>query len=150
MLNKTGGHTGHGLKHCAIRRWVANQDCTVTISGQIRHATDNGDGVSGHVLFRDRSLVTGHVLNSSKELAVDTVTLKAGEPVDFVAYCGTNESHDSFHWTISIEQHNPSGTSIRHWNSEKDFSPTPPSQRLSPEAQLAQTLLLTNEFTFID
>ncbi len=38
----------------------------------------------------------------------------------------------------------------RIWNSEEDFGDSPAAQKLSAWAQLAQTLLLTNEFVFVD
>jgi hypothetical protein len=38
----------------------------------------------------------------------------------------------------------------RVWNSEDDFRDQPGATRLDPWALLAQTLLLTNEFVFVD
>ena len=79
----------------------------------------------------------------------DALTMKAGEAVDFVAWCGDSDSFDSFDWTIRIIQTQDSRP-IRQWNSERDFSGTRSGSRISPMAQLAQVLLMSNEFSFVD
>ena len=39
---------------------------------------------------------------------------------------------------------------LRHWKSDDDFSDSPEPGRLDTWSQLAQALLLTNEFIFVD
>lgn len=149
MLNKDGGHTGHDLKHCPIRRWVADRDCKVRVTGIVQHKTANGDGVNCHILFDDKSQGSIHVFNQSKPLASALIDIRAGQTIDFVADCGANESHDSFLWQIRIQQ-NVDGKTVRTWKSDTEFSGGAAQTRLSAIQQLAQTLLLTNEFMFVD
>ncbi|MDG1897757.1 MAG: PSD1 and planctomycete cytochrome C domain-containing protein [Fuerstiella sp.] len=148
-LNRDGGHTGHDLRHCPVRRWIADRDCSIKIHSILKHSTDQGDGVHGHLLFQDRSLATTHVHNSSGSLSAKSVAVKAGDSVDFVADCGANESHDSFTWKIRIEQ-SVDGRPVRTWDSSAEFSSEAATSRLGAVAQLAQTLMLANEFMFVD
>ena len=148
-LNRDGGHTGHDLRHCPVRRWIADRDCSIKIHSFFKHSTAQGDGVHGHVLSQDGSLATTHVLNSSGALSTEEFAVKAGETVDFVADCGANESHDSFTWKIRIEQ-SVNGGLVRTWDSSAEFSSEAAASRLGAVAQLAQTLMLANEFMFVD
>lgn len=149
MLNRDGGHPGGNLQLCPIRRWVADRDCTVKISGKLQHSIEHGDGVIGHVISAGDSIATAHAHNNQKPVTVDRLVVKAGATIDFVADCGANESHDSFVWKITVQQIVDDAES-RMWNSENDFPRAPAAARLSPLQQLAQTLMLTNEFMFVD
>ncbi len=148
-LNREGGHTGRDLQHCPIRRWIADRDCSIRIRSLLGHPTAQGDGVHGHVLFHDRSLGTSHVHDRSTALSTEEFTIRAGEPIDFVADCGASESHDSFTWNITIEQ-SVNGQQVRTWDSKAEFSSEAATSRLGAVAQLAQTLMLANEFMFVD
>ena len=149
MLTRDGGHPGRSLQHCAIRRWVADQNCSVRVKGRLQHPNANGDGVSGHVIVGSRSWASVHVHNQSANVDTEAIELKAGDVIDFVADCGTNDSHDSFRWQIDIQQ-TINGQQVHTWQSQKQFSGAPPSVRLSPLTQLAQALIMTNEFMFVD
>ena len=149
MLNQQGGHTGHGLAYCPVRRWTADRDCSVNVTGIVEHNNENGDGISAHILHGGNSLGSVQVHNEKKPLTSTAIELKNGEYIDFVAHCGANESHDSFRWQVRLEQ-TVNGQPVRSWNSEKEFSGDPAETRLGALQQLAQTILLTNEFMFIN
>ena len=128
---------------------MADRDCKVRVTGIVQHKTANGDGVNCHILFDDKSQGSIHVFNQSKPLASALIDIRAGQTIDFVADCGANESHDSFLWQIRIQQ-NVDGKTVRTWKSDTEFSGGAAQTRLSAIQQLAQTLLLTNEFMFVD
>jgi hypothetical protein len=149
-LHKQGGHTGGNLDRCAVRRWTADVDCRVAVNGVVRHGNEQGDGIRFRIIKPDGGFVADVVAqNSTMPLAVETVEVRAGQSLDFVADCRTNESHDSFNSRILITQM-VGGKIQRTWNSEDDFRDQPGASRLNEWAQLAQTLLLTNEFVFVD
>jgi len=149
-LQKQGGHTGGDLAHCAIRRWTADTDCRVLVNAVISHATEQGDGVRFRVVKAGRGVVSDvAVHNTTTPTATDAMDVKAGESIDFVIDCRTNENHDSFSSKILVTQ-SVNGKVQRVWNSEDDFRDQPGSIRLDAWAQLAQALLLTNEFAFVD
>ena len=149
FLNRNGGHPGNDLRHCAVRRWTADNDCRVLLHGVLTHSSDQGDGVRLQVLTNNGSLLAETVAtNGTQTVAAAGIQLQAGQTVDFVVDCRSNPGHDSFRSKFVITQTVP-GQPARIWNSEQDFRETP-TPRLDPWAQLAQTLLLTNEFSFID
>ena len=149
FLNRSGGHPGNDLQHCAVRRWTADNDCRLLLHGVLTHSSEQGDGVRLRVLTGDGTLLAETVAaNGTQTVAAGGIQLQAGQTVDFVVDCRSNSAHDSFRSKFVITQ-TVSGQPARLWNSEQDFRETP-APRLDPWAQLAQTLLLTNEFAFID
>jgi len=148
FVNRNGGHPGNDLRHCAVRRWTADNDCQVLLHGVLTHSSDQGDGVRLQVITNNTLLAETVATNGTQTVAAAAIQLQAGQTIDFVVDCRSNPEHDSFRSKFVITQTVP-GQAARIWNSERDFRETPTS-RLDPWAQLAQTLLLTNEFSFID
>ena len=149
-LNKSGGHAGHGLSFCAVRRWTSEVDCRVAVNGVIGHEQEMGDGVRLRVVNSRLGILQDVVAeNVTSPVAVAPFDIRAGESIDFVVDCRVDESHDSFRSKFMITQ-SADGKVLRGWNSEDDFRDQPGASRLDAWAQLAQALLLTNEFVFVD
>lgn len=149
FLSRNGGHPGNDLQHCAIRRWTADNDCRLLLHGVLKHDSDQGDGIRLRVLASDNRLLAETIAtNGTQTIAAAGIQLKAGQFIDFVVDCRTNPGHDSFRSKFVVTQA-VDGQPARIWNSELDFREAP-APRQDPWAQLAQTLLLTNEFSFID
>ena len=149
-LQKAGGHPGGNLNFCAIRRWTADVDCRVILNSVIGHLKEEGDGVRFRILTEGKGVIADvEAHNSTAPTKAETLDIRAGQQIDFVADCRTNESHDSFRCTIMITQM-VKGKVQRVWSSEKDFRDQASENRLNAWAQLAQALLLTNEFVFVD
>ena len=149
-LNRAGGHPGGTMSLCAVRRWTADCDCRVFINSVIAHAKEEGDGVRCRIVTPGRGVMsdaTAH--NSTQSQSIPPFDIKAGQHIDFVVDCRTNEAHDSFQSKITIMQ-SVNKKVLRHWKSDDDFSDSPEPGRLDTWSQLAQALLLTNEFIFVD
>ncbi|MEP3479345.1 MAG: PSD1 and planctomycete cytochrome C domain-containing protein [Fuerstiella sp.] len=146
-LTAKGGHPGGDHAHCVIRRWIADRSGPLHITGKLTHKSEKGDGVLGLMIHHDQQLQKKVAHNQSIKFDTRT-TVQAGDTIDLVTYCQTNESHDSFDWQATIFQF-ADGQTVRKWSSESDFSPSKIT-RLQPWAQLAQVLMMTNEFVFID
>ena len=149
-LNRGGGHPGGTLSLCAIRRWTADSDCQVFVNSVVIHTSEEGDGVRCRIVSTGRGVMNdGTAHNSTATGSVETFEIKAGEHIDFVVDCRSNGSHDSFQSAIMVTQF--VGNRIqRVWKSEDDFRDSPGAARLGAWPQLAQALLLTNEFIFVD
>ncbi len=147
-LNDGGGHPGDASK-AAIRRWTTERGGTFRITGKLRRNSEQGDGVRGR-LVTDRQGVVGEWIlepvagGAEVDAEVDAVSLEAGEAVSFVVDCRENPSHDSFSWAATIEEPGSDAGVVR---SDEGFSG--PAQ-LDVWDKLAQVLLATNEFAFID
>lgn len=151
-LHGRGGHPGNAPDVSAIRRWTAPYDATVAIEGVIKHPQDKGDGVVGYVVSRSGVLGAFTAFNGSSPTNVDEIEVKRGEAVDFVTTCNTNTSYDSFEWRVKVEVLKAEERGKRLFDSSADFTgprPAPP-EPLQPWEAYAHTLLLTNEFAFVD
>jgi mono/diheme cytochrome c family protein len=154
MFNAAGGHTGDGgLDNVLIRRWTAPRDGVVALRGELGHGTDGGDGIRGRVVSsRHGELGVWLARNNRTETRVDSIEVRTGDTLDFVTDCGANTAHDTFQWSAALswrsewKMGDPTA-----WDSQKDFMdarqlPKP----LTTWEKLAQVLLLSNEFAFVD
>ena len=153
-LSADGGHPGGDLKHVVIRRWTAPDAGIVNMSGMLTHPAEGGDGVRGRVVSsRSGELGMWRAQHGKVETKLDRIDVQAGETLDFVIDCLTNEAHDSFTWppVVSLTSAGSGKPNERQFAAAADFrGPSPAVTRLSLLEQYAQALLLTNEFVFVD
>ncbi len=149
-LNATGGHPGD-KQHAAVRRWVAPRDGAVAISGELRHASDKGDGVRALALSsRTGRLGDWTAQHQNVKTNVARVEVRRGDTLDFVTDCRAETSFDSFQWTVSLRlQSNADNAGRSRWDSKADFA-APAPRPLDAWARFAQILLMSNEFMFLD
>jgi hypothetical protein len=154
MLTAEGGHPGGDLKHVVVRRWKAPAGGIASIGATLDHPAEPGDGVRARLISsRSGELGSWSVHHGKFETRLERVEVAAGETLDFVVDCLTNESHDSFSWPVVVELNavEEGKQSTRRFEAAKDFrGPSPTRTRLSPLEQYAQALLMANEFVFID
>ena len=100
------------------------------------------------------------VFNDKQATPVDRLAVRQGDAIDFIVTAGGNPSSDAFGWSPTViaedqapeaEDRDRSGPAAAgwRWSAARDFGP-PPAPLLSPWEQVAQALLLTNEFWFLD
>ena len=153
LLTADGGHVGDDLKHAAIRRWTAPADGFVKIRGQLAHDTASGDGVRGRIVS-NRSGVVGEWMayNSRATTNVERIEVQRGDTVDFIADLRESVTSDSFTWTPRVTYTSTAAGGARsEWKAKDDFAgPQPKTEPLTRWQELAQVMLLSNEFMFID
>ncbi len=157
-LNATGGHPGKDETQCTIVRWVSPIDGTVAIEGELKHESDQGDGVHSRVVSSKSGVLGDWTAKSDKKTtAVDSVDVAIGDTIDFVVDCGISHSHDNYQWKPRVRvvsSASPDTKANFVWSASKEFEKS--STRLLPAptmdawVQLAQVLLLSNEFAFVD
>ncbi|WP_315857199.1 PSD1 and planctomycete cytochrome C domain-containing protein [Rhodopirellula halodulae] len=146
-LSATAAHCGVDPAHSIIRRWVAPADGAVRIASKLTHARPNGDGIT--VSIRSGEFrTTDRVVRGTIKPSVDRLPVKTGDVIDFIASPGANSNSDSHTWTITIAGIGGELMGDR-WQSQKDFAPPAPPP-LGRVDQLAQALMLTNEFLYLD
>jgi hypothetical protein len=151
ILNSAGGHPGNDQQHMAIRRWVSPVSGVIRVSGVAQHPAEDGDGVRCRIVS-SRQGETGRwiVRNGRTTTGVAAITVRAGDTIDFLTDCRTGPNHDSFEWMVSLRAISTSDPDRnREWNSRQGFH-GPLLKPLTRWQQYAQTLLLTNEFLFLD
>ena len=156
QLTASGGHPGNDHKHAVIRRWTAKRDATVSIDSDARHEVAAGNGIRCWIISSRQGVLSQFTLhNSAQALQIESVKVQAGDTLDFVVDINGNLNSDQYLWSIGInELRAVAGTpadekSNQSWNSVEDFI-GPKTQNLKPWEQLAQVLLLSNEFLFVD
>ncbi len=152
LWRANGGHPGDA-QHSAIIRWTAPNDMTVVISGQLKHDSEQGDGVMALVWssqLGERARWIAH--RQSANTFVPATPVRRGESLDFIVTSRTNENSDSFSWSPKLATAENGFNKI--WDFSADFpkgqNSQTPDAPLTPWEQLAQVLLLSNEFQFVD
>lgn len=146
-LTAEGGHAGNDLDHAAIRRWTAPRPMTIAIKGKLVHPNEPGDGVRGRIVHNgQRQLVSAIVHYGECEMTVAPFEVHSGDTVDFVVDRYENLNSDDFVWSAVVSEE---GGRRTIWQSKEDFG-SPRPVPLDPWQQLAQVLLMANEFVFVD
>ena len=160
QLTATGGHPGNDRDHATVRRWTAHRAMTIRIESQIVHEAEPGDGIRTFVVSANHGLLQSASLHKKTvDLNVDSIEVAAGETIDFICDIGAVLNSDQHFWRIKIMEvadtnpdvvdANPDVMDAVTWNSESDFTRNT-TQHLNPLEQLAQVLLCSNEFLFVD
>ncbi len=144
QLTSKGGHPGNDRQHAIVRRWVAPQAMQIEIHSSLTHEPAPGDGVRAFVVSSTMGIIkTEKAHQQTRELSTESISVAAGETIDFVVDIDQQLNSDQFLWSIQID------AGDLHWDSEQDFTPNLQMQ-LSPLAQLAQIMFCSNEFVFVD
>lgn len=157
-LTASGGHPDRGIQRAAIRRWIAADACELSITGEISVGTaGSGDGVRARVISSKQGLLAEWILDrvntASAKTELTGIHVEAGETLDFAVDCRENTTSDGFRWSPSLRRSPAANidTSATQtiWDAQSDFRAPPPA-KLEALEQMAQALLITNEFLFVD
>jgi len=149
MLNGEGGHPGDAT-HLAIRRWVAPAAGQVHVEGVLSHPSEQGDGVRGRVIS-SRGGMKGEwtAYHAEAGTVAADIAVERGDTIDFVVDGRGGIDFDTFRWPVTVRLASPDGANVQIWDSASGFhGPLVPP--LSRWEQLAQVLLMSNEFMYID
>ena len=80
---------------------------------------------------------------SSADTNLNGIKVEKGDTISFIVDARLDPENDAFTWSPVIK------SGEQTWNAKKDFA-GPSPQRLDVWARLAQVLLETNEFAFVD
>jgi hypothetical protein len=154
QLTADGGHAGNDPAHAAVRRWTAPRDATVAVRGRVAHKHPEGDGVVATIVSSRDGVVAAYTLhNRSAEAHAEPLHVKQGDTLDFVVDYRANLNYDDFTWSPTIEALDKSADGKpQAWDAKKEFggNKPPPPPPLNAWEQLAQVLLESNEFLFVD
>lgn len=149
FLTGTGGHSGPGQGDLVVRRWVAPRSMTVTVQGELDHPSEQGDGITGFLFSSKGGLLDRWEVHHRKQ-GTHRASLEviAGEILDFAVDGRTNNSHDSFHWKLEIQEMGGTG---ERWHAAEDTM-RDLARAHGPDGwvQMAQALLMCNELFFVD
>jgi hypothetical protein len=138
-----GGHPGHG-DHAAILRWVAPRDARIMVAGELVRPQEQGDGIRAFVLKAGEMLAQWDVGPQGRSRTdIPAIEVKAGAVIDFLVESTGDEGWDGFRWAPVIGE---VGQDLPLAEASAGFA----GPALDRWPLLAQVLLLSNEFLFVD
>lgn len=145
-LRSSGGHPGDPA-HAGVYRWTAPQAGRFVVTGRLKHPSEHGNGVEGILSVPSRNVTERWVVQHSEKPTDSKVfEVAQGDTVDLIVDCRNDVAFDSFNWSIEIRDvDNPA----RRWSMAEQFRGPLPAE-LNEWEMLAQSLLLSNEFQFVD
>lgn len=150
MLSKLGGHPGNSSDSSIVRRWVAPDNMTIRIAGNLSRKSDRGDGVRALVRVAGQPVKEFQIVTGEEKTLAGYQDVRKGDAVDFIIDPIKTATSDGYNWTVLIEKRLRGSDSIEDtWHSARDFAGPPPPP-LTPWEQAAQAMLMTNEFLFVD
>ncbi|MCA9229357.1 MAG: DUF1553 domain-containing protein [Planctomycetales bacterium] len=148
-LNANGGHPGNDLQHVAVARWTASTAATVRCHGVFGHDRAQGNGVAGRIALNGKTIAGPWKIHQAQvETQLPGVDCQPGDTIDFIVDINGELGYDSYTWAPKIELTSASSGQST-WDYQRDFRGQV-AKLLTPWQRLAQVLLLTNEFQFID
>jgi hypothetical protein len=123
---------------------VAPESGPLTLEGEIRRPSDEGDGVRLRLVTRSSGVVRTWDIPPGGAVSLDgfSVELVADEPLDFIVDAGASDNSDSIQADFVLK--NAAGQRVG--NSRDEFS----GLAMDPWVAYAQILLISNEFMFVD
>ena len=125
---------------------------TVRLVGQLKKPSDKGNGVRVFVLSEGKGLVKDVLVEPAKtgEVVVNEVSVAAGESVTFAVGAEGDTNSDSFEWKLEVYEGDRLLSEAKRDFCGLDGWPMNRTKAQAPLAQLAQVLMMANEFQFID
>jgi hypothetical protein len=149
FLNATGGHPGDA-GHAAIRRWTAPAPGKLHIEGILGHSQPNSDGVRGRIVATRTGVIGAwDVTRSQAATNPPPIAVQKGDTIDFVTDSRANVESDMFNWTVTLRLTTSNKDAGQVWDASSGFH-GPLTAPLTRWQELAQVLIMSNEFAFID
>jgi hypothetical protein len=151
MLSAEGGHPGDA-DHQVVRRWTAPAAGVLSIEGRLEHPAAQGDGVRARIVSSARGrLGEWTATHGACDTPIAAREVAAGETVDFVLDGRENNGYDTFSWRAALRLARSDGPAETWRTDDKMDDPAKPRPApLDRWGQLAQVLLMCNEFMFVD
>ncbi len=157
VVSNIGGHAPAD-DLVVTRRWQAPSDMTISISGEVFRDSEQGNGVRGLIIANESKLIAETMSTPAIKhapLTVAKLAVKKGDILDFAISAENGDTNsDSFVWTPKISLVTPKGTELLT-DAKLDFCgadawPLNRAKPQTPLSQLAQALLISNEFMFAE
>ena len=140
-----------------VIRWTAPADDTIRVFGKLKKESKQGNGVHGWIVSSTRGILKDVLVAPASEqlIGLGKLEVKKGETLSFAVGSEGDTNSDSFNWVPEIHRLNADGTTTFLTNAKADFCgkdgwPMNRAKPQSPLSQLAQVLMMSNEFQFVD
>jgi hypothetical protein len=155
LILPNGGHPGRDA--AAVLQWTSPLTGKLLISGEVKRSSERGNGIRVLIMSNKQGVLKEvHVKPKSQVNMHLDVNAAAGEVLSFVVdSMDGNTDSDSYSWVPKIESVSATGARELITAADQDYCdaqgwPFNRSKPQSPLSQLAQVLLMSNEFMFMD
>ena len=147
FLTAKGGHPGNDERHAVIRRWRSGAAAQARVEGELKVPAKTSQGVRARIVSERRGLLGEWIVKGGETTAVTLASLElaAGETLDFILDDLNGANSDGFAWAPTIKDAK-TGETIA--SAAAEFGKGVDAQ--SAWSALAQVLLESNEFNFVD
>jgi hypothetical protein len=122
FLTAAGGHPGDDQQRAVIRRWTSSKPGIISVTGALRHLSENGDGVRSRIISNRTGLVAEWTSKNNRvETNIAKVEVQPGENLDFVTDCLEHVTSDSFEWIVGLQLTDAAGVEFDRWDSASNF-----------------------------
>ncbi|MEM6687799.1 MAG: DUF1549 and DUF1553 domain-containing protein, partial [Planctomycetota bacterium] len=158
-IGKESAHPPSDPRIGVTRRFISPGQGTITISGQLRHRGEQGDGIRFMICAGNDQIYKRNGKGFNSPFGPIQVEVKENQPIDFIALSGETSNHDSFvlHTTVQFrriasDEHSnmPAVIESSSLNHFADPETLTNPVTISKVGQLIQVLLASNEFAFVD
>jgi hypothetical protein len=151
------GHGHPGREFAAILQWTSPfEKERVRLSGLLKRSSDKGNGIRGLILSSRTGVVTNQHVgpNDTRDITAE-IEVQQGETLSFIVDSEGDTNSDGYNWIPKIERVIPDAPAALITKADSDFCgpdgwPLNRTQPQSPLSQLAQVLMMSNEFQFLD
>jgi Protein of unknown function (DUF1553)/Protein of unknown function (DUF1549)/Planctomycete cytochrome C len=156
QIGLSGGHPGSQWP--AVMQWTSPFETQkIRISGSVKRSSDQGNGVRAWIISSLKGRVAEQLVKpaGSVEIKAD-IEIQQDEVLSFIVEAENGDTNsDSYTWAPKIDQLNEDGSLTAITQSDIDFCgpdawPLNRTKPQSPLSQLAQVLMMSNEFQFVD
>lgn len=155
FLAGNGGHPGRDF--ASVLQWTSPfEKERLRLSGVLKRTSPKGNGIRGMIVSSRQGVLVNHLLKPVDSLDLTAeIEVTQGETLSFVVDSEASTDSDGYSWTPKIERMNADGTRATITKADTDFCgpdgwPINRSKPQSPLSQLAQVLMMSNEFQFMD
>ena len=156
MLDAQGGDPGANDHLSSVRRWVAPQDGHVTISAELSHTNAKTEGIVARLISKRKGLLgEWKAKNNSLMTEIKDLEVKQGDLLDFIVSSASATDPGVYQWAPTIMMPGVSMPGMpgmpKRWDARTDFAdPNKPPKPFTAWEELAQALLLSNEFGMME
>jgi hypothetical protein len=155
FLAGNGGHPGRDF--ASVLQWTSPfPQERLRLSGVLKRTSERGNGIRALIVSSRQGVIFNRLLKPVESVDVKAeVEVQEGETLSFVVDCEGSTDSDGYSWSPKIERINADGSLAMITKSDTDFCgpdgwPLNRTKPQSPLAQLAQVLMISNEFQFLD
>ena len=147
-LKANGGHPGRNL---AVTRQVKIfENGTLSLEGQLKHPNSQGDGVRAVLLLNGLKIQHWDSHNRTVQTKFEGVQVKSGDLISLAVEPLKSDSFDSYTWSKKLKFNSSAKTKVLDLQAVFSGRQSIEGQVFSVWDALAQVMLMSNEFQYVD